>query len=61
MTKEDGFGPVCENYKSTIETIISSIEKDCILEEKYKKRIQKFFKYNDNNNCQRVYEEIKKM
>ena len=60
-TKEDGFGPVCENYKSTIETIISSIEKDCILEEKYKKRIQKFFKYNDNNNCQRVYEEIKKM
>ena len=31
------------------------------MEDKYKKRVDKFFKYKDNKNCERVYNEIIKM
>lgn len=58
---QNGLGPVLHEYEETIKTIIKYIENDCNLEEKYKKRIDKFYKFNDKNNCQRVYEEIKKI
>ena len=56
-----GFGPVCETYENLIKETIKIIEKDCTLEDKYSKRIDSFFKFKDQNNCQRVYEEIKKL
>ena len=53
-----GFGPVCYDHNKLIEEIIKIIKKDCIIEKKYDKRINSFFKYHDNLNCERVYNEI---
>lgn len=58
---KDGFGPVFNEYGSTVKTIIKYIENDCEIEKKYLKRIEKFYKYNDKDNCKRVFEEIKKL
>lgn len=59
--ERDGFGPVCYNYENAVEQIIKYIENDCILEKEYEDRINKFFKFNDKDNCKRVYEEILKL
>jgi CDP-glycerol glycerophosphotransferase (TagB/SpsB family) len=59
--EKDGFGPVVYDYDSTVNEIIKFIENDCKLDKKYEKRIDKFYKYRDKNNCKRVYEEIKKL
>lgn len=56
--EKDGFGPVLYDYDSTVNAIIKYIENDCVMEEKYKKRVDKFFCYTDNNNCKRVYDAI---
>ena len=57
--KRDGFGPVCNKYEDTVTTIIDMLKNDCKLDKKYESRIKKFFKYDDHNNCKRVYEAIK--
>lgn len=54
-----GFGPVCTEYDSTVEEIINAIDRGCILEDEYLARIEGFYAYTDNNNCKRVYEEIR--
>ena len=59
--EKDGFGPVLYDYDSTVDAIIKYIEKDCVMEDKYKKRVDKFFCYTDKNNCERVYEAILNM
>lgn len=59
--ERDGLGKVVYNLEDTIEEIIKNIKNDCIIEEKYKERSEKFFKYRDKNNCKRVYEEIVKL
>lgn len=56
-----GFGPVCKSYEETVEAMIALIEKGCILEEKYKQRIQDFYFKFDKNNCERVYHEIREI
>lgn len=59
--EKDGFGPVVKEVDQTVDKIIEYIKNDCQLEKKYEERIKKFFKYHDNNNCQRVYEEVNKL
>ncbi len=59
--ERDGLGPVCYDYEDTVSEIIKTIENDCILDEKYNDRINKFFAYTDKNNCKRVHEEILKI
>ena len=49
-----GFGPVCTNLDQVIDNLISD-KKD------YSDRVKSFFKYNDSNNCERIYNEIIKM
>lgn len=56
-----GFGPVCYDYESTVQAIIRLIEKGCVMEEKYAKRVNEFFAYRDGNNCERIYQEILKL
>ena len=46
------------DLESTIDQIIEYVEHDCQLKDKYQKRIDKFFAFNDQNNCQRVAEKI---
>jgi len=54
----DGFGPVTDTYEDTINKIIGFIENDCKIDDMYLERINKFYKFNDRNNCKRVYDAI---
>ncbi len=56
--ERDGFGEVEYDLESTVDRIIEYMENGCQLKDKYRKRIDKFFAFNDHNNCQRVYEKI---
>ena len=53
--EQDGFGPVCFEEKKVVDNIINSSF------EKYKIRREKFFMYRDTHNCERIYNEIKKL
>ena len=59
--EKDGFGPVCYEYEEAINDIINIIERGCKQEEYYRKREDKFFYFEDKNNCERVYNEILKL
>lgn len=54
--EEMGFGDVIDNEEDLVDKIIYYMDNDCEMEEKYKKRVDKFFKYTDQKNCSRVYE-----
>ena len=59
--KKDGFGPVCFTLEETINKIIKFMENECELPIEYNKRIKNLFKYTDKNNCERVYNAVKKL
>jgi len=59
--EDHGFGEVCYDHNALVDQIITYIENDCALEEKYKKRVEGFYYKFDKNNCERVYEEIIKL
>lgn len=56
-----GFGEVEYDLESTVDRIIEYMKNGCQLKEKYRKRIDNFFAFNDKNNCQRVYEAIRNL
>ena len=56
--ERDGFGPVCYDYESTVDAILSAIKNDCKMEDVYENRRQRFFAYFDGQNCNRIYHEI---
>ena len=56
-----GFGPICREYNAFINKLIEMIKNDCKMENKYQKRVEKFFAFHDSNNFERVYKEIKKL
>lgn len=58
--ENDGFGPVCYDYESTVSALIAAVERDCKNEEKYLERIGNFFKFDDKNNSARILNEIEK-
>lgn len=51
-----GFGEVIDNEEDLVDKIIEYMDNDCAMEDKYKKRVDKFFKYTDQKNCKRVYD-----
>ena len=54
----DGFGEVEYDLESTVNRIIEYMENGCELKDKYRERIDKFFAFNDQNNCKRIYDRI---
>ena len=56
--ERDGFGEVEYDLRSTVTRIIEYMKDDCQLKDKYLKRIDSFFAFDDMNNCQRVYDKI---
>ena len=56
--EDDGFGEVVYSAESTIDTLIDYMQNGCKLKPLYEQRIDKFFKYNDKNNCQRIVDAI---
>ncbi|MDO5861156.1 CDP-glycerol glycerophosphotransferase family protein, partial [Methanobrevibacter sp.] len=59
--KTMGFGEVIEKEDKLIDVIKEYIENNCEMKEEYIKRVDSFYKYNDKNNCRRVYDAILKM
>ena len=53
--KKHGFGPICYETNCTISKIISMISKNCLMKKEYLRRIYKFFKYKDEENCNRLF------
>ena len=52
------FGEIMKDYDSTVNMLIEYMEGGCRLKDKYRKRIDEFFAYNDQNNCQRIADKI---
>ena len=59
--RRDGFGDVCTNSSSLIDSIKKTIQSNFVIEEKYKMRIERFFLYRDNKNCERIYNCIRNL
>ena len=53
-----GFGPVIKEENELIDKLIEYMDSGCLMEDKYKERVDKFFKYHDHNNSKRCYDWI---
>ena len=58
--EDRGTGDVIKNESALLDKINFYLKNDCIMEDKYKDNVDKFFKYHDKHNCERVYDWIKK-
>lgn len=59
--EKDGFGKVVSDSETLIEEIVKIINRNFKLEEQYSSNICRFFQKHDTNNCQRIFEEIRKL
>ena len=59
--QKDGFGPIYNNINSTINSIIESIKNNNTMNSKYLKRINNFFTFFDENNSERLFQQINKI
>lgn len=57
--ERDGFGKVCYDFDTTIIEVVKILNNNCIVQEEYQKRTKETFAYVDNENCKRIYKEIK--
>lgn len=53
-----GFGEVIKTEGELIESIENYLENNCEMKDIYKNRVDSFYKYNDKNNCKRIYDYI---
>jgi CDP-glycerol glycerophosphotransferase (TagB/SpsB family) len=56
--ERDGFGPVCLDVKSTIDTIKKTVDSGCKMENKYLNRVNETFAFSDKNSSERVLEKL---
>ncbi len=54
-----GFGDIINNDEELLRKVDFYINNECSMEDKYIERVNGFFKFTDQNNCQRVYDWIK--
>ena len=59
--ERDGLGPVCYDYEETVQTLMEAIRNDCKLDSVYDERSNAFYRWFDEDNCKRVYEEIRRL
>ena len=59
--EEMGFGKVISDEEQLINCISEYLNNDCVMEDKYVERVDKFFKFKDKNNCKRVYDALLKL
>lgn len=52
----DGFGQVTCDLEQTVDAMIKAMEHKCVLEERYRKRINETFAFDDTDCCKRVLE-----
>ncbi len=56
--QEDGFGEVEEDLEGLVARVIEYMEGGCRLKEKYARRIEETFAYNDRGSCRRVLDKM---
>lgn len=56
--ERDGFGEVVYNVQDSVDLLINYMQNGCELKDEYRDRIDNFFEYNDNKNCERLMQEI---
>lgn len=59
--REDGFGPITNTVKDTVDELIYNIENDCKMRDEYVEKVERFFAYTDRNNCKRVYDAVREI
>ena len=59
--EKDGFGPVVCKEGELISQIRSVLTNGLKMEVEYETKVNNFFPYNDNNNCERIYQAICEM
>ena len=59
--ERDGFGEVVYDLDSTVDTLIDYMKNGCTLKDEYRERIDNFFAFDDQNNCQRILNKILEM
>ena len=50
------FGPVCKNEEEVVEALCAAMRRNCRMEDKYRERADRFFAFDDHDNCKRIYE-----
>lgn len=58
--KKDGFGPVCLEFEDLKGNLLEYLNNNDVFSS-YQENFYKFFKNMDQDNCKRIYEEIKKL
>ncbi len=51
-----GFGEIAKSPEGLVNLIKNYVNCNCVMKDKYKKRVDDSFEYHDKNNCKRVYE-----
>lgn len=59
--EKNAFGKITESVEDIERELYKIINNDFKMEEKYIRRVNDFFKYNDTDNCKRNFEEILKI
>ena len=59
--ENDGFGYATKDLNLVVDKIIEYMENGCEMEKMYQDRVDSFFAYRDQNNSERVYQEILKL
>lgn len=57
---ELGFGPVVHDIDSLNKELENSLENNCIVQDKYKERINTFFPFSDHSNSERLFKVLTK-
>lgn len=52
------FGPVCKNEEQIVSELCDYMKNSCVIKEKYRTNADKFFAFDDFNNCERIYNEV---
>ena len=53
-----GFGEVETNEEDLINKILEYINNNCVMKDTYRRRVDDFFYFRDNKNCERVFEKL---
>jgi CDP-glycerol glycerophosphotransferase (TagB/SpsB family) len=54
--ENDGFGPVCYSLEDAVQKIIGILTGGVKMEQVYKDRVRSFFQFNDDKNCERIFD-----
>lgn len=56
--EKDAFGEIIDEHDRLVEALCEYMSNNCTIKEEYRQRADRFFAYNDFNNCKRIYDEI---